>query len=375
MTATTTAAAALTKLKAARLNLMGRLIEREDEIDACLTALVAGEHVLFVGPPGTGKSMLCDAVADLCDGPRFSYLMTKFTDPGEIVGPINLNELKAGRYVRCTAGKLPEAEVAFLDEIFKSSSAILNTMLKILNERVYDAGNGPAAVPLRLCVGASNEWPSSENQQELGALFDRFVIRRVVHPIRGAAGRKALLWGAAPPAAPAAKLTTEELDAARAAAAALPWAADAVEAFEDILRELSREGIIPGDRRQVKAVKVCRAAAWLDGAAEVQKQHLGVLADVLWDAPEEQPKKTAEVVAKIANPTGLQVNGLLVEAEEVIGATNPRELAKVSAAAAKLAEIVKKLKEITGSERATKAATYVMGQVQAMRKAALEASM
>src|SRR3954451_25294438 len=130
------------KFAAARKALSAALIERDDEIDLALTALLAGEHLLLVGPPGCGKSLLLDSLLSWAGGARFAILFTKFATPEEVWGPVSLSALKADKYVRVTAGKLPEAEFAFLDEIFKASSAILNTLLKVLNERTFDAGDG-----------------------------------------------------------------------------------------------------------------------------------------------------------------------------------------------------------------------------------------
>src|SRR5437660_5657355 len=183
------------KFAATRKELSAALIERDEEVDLVLTALVANEHVLLVGPPGCAKSLLLDSVLSWTGGTKFSILLTKFSVPEEVCGPVSLSALKADRYVRVTAGKLPEADYAFVDELFKASSAILNTLLKILNERVYDAGDGVARkVPLKLCVGASNEWPSPDTGKELFALFDRFCLRKAVSPIRSQAGRQKLLW-------------------------------------------------------------------------------------------------------------------------------------------------------------------------------------
>src|SRR3954468_22455979 len=183
------------KFAAARKELSAALIERDDEVDLVLTALVAQEHVLLVGPPGCAKSLLLDSLMGWMRGRRFSALLNRFTTPEEVLGPISVAGLKCDVYRRVTAGKLPEADLAFLDEVFKASSAILNVLLKILNERTFEAGDGSAVkVPLKLCVGASNEWPSPETGKELAALFDRFCLRKSVRPVLTQAGRKRLLW-------------------------------------------------------------------------------------------------------------------------------------------------------------------------------------
>src|SRR3954469_5114390 len=126
------------KFATARRELSSALIEREDEVDLVLTALVANEHVLLVGPPGCGKSLLLDSVLSWTGGSKFSILLTKFTTPEEVMGPVSLSALKCDRYLRGTTGKLPQAEYCFLDEVFKASSAILNCLLKVLNERTFD---------------------------------------------------------------------------------------------------------------------------------------------------------------------------------------------------------------------------------------------
>src|SRR3954451_5507260 len=184
------------KFAATRKELSAALIERDEEVDLVLTALAAQEHVLLVGNPGTAKSLLLDSITSWMRGKRFSILFTKFTCPDECVGPVSIQALKEDKYRRVTTGKLPEADLFFADELFKASSAILNILLRILNERVFENGDGTfVKVPLKLCVAASNEWPQAqEGGKELAALFDRFVLRRAVRPILSAVGRKRLLW-------------------------------------------------------------------------------------------------------------------------------------------------------------------------------------
>lgn len=358
----------------ARRQLASVLVDRDEEIDLALTALLAREHLLLVGPPGCGKSLLLDSLLAWAGGKKFSSLLTRFSVPEELFGPVSLAGLKEDRFVRVTTAKLPEAEFVFLDEVFKGSSAILNTLLKILNERVFDRGDGVAqAVPLRLCVAASNEWPSPETAKELAALFDRFVIRKSVVPVRTLDGRKRLLWSPGSVATFAEQLAPSDLDAACARAAALPWSDEAREALETVLRELTKEGVQPGDRRQVKTIGVVRAFAFLHEAEEVLPEHLEVAAHCLWDDPAEQPDVVARVIARIANPPGMRVNQLLMEAEEILTDADPRDLAKAAAAAAKLGEVDQRLGELATESRAVKVRSYVRDQIRKLRLASLAA--
>jgi MoxR-like ATPase len=293
-----------------------------------------------------------------------------------VFGPVSLAGLKADRFVRVTTGKLPEAHGCFADELFRASSAILNTLLRLLNERVYDNGDGVLRpVPLKLFVGASNEWPHQfEGGKELNALLDRFALRKAVRPIVTAAGRQRLLWTRNHTPKLSTTITPAEIDQAHAAARQLSWSPEAQAALEQILYELAQEGVQPGDRRQFKAVGVAQAFAYLNGAIRVEPEHLEILQHVLWDAPEEQPAKVAQVVAKVANPAGMKVNQLLLEAEAVLAATDVRQLAQAATATAKLGKIDKQLAALGAHPRAARARAYVKDHVKRIKLASIEAS-
>jgi MoxR-like ATPase len=361
------------KFLTTRREMAASLIERDEEIDLALTALIAQEHLLLVGPPGAAKSLLLDSIMNWTSGRKFSILLTKFTVPEEVAGPISVRSLKDDHYRRVTTGRLPEAELAFVDEIWKASSAILNTLLKILNERTFENDGTVMNVPLKLCVAASNEWPSSESGKELQALLDRFLFRKAVRPILSMSGRQRLLWerNHAPKLSTA--ITPAEIDQAHADALNLSWTDEAKQALETILRELAKEGIQPGDRRQFKSVAAAQAFAYLNGSDRVEPEHLEVLAHVLWDDPQEQPGKAAQVIAKIANPTGMKINQLLLEVEQILAATDVRNLAQAATATAKLGEIDKQLGTLKGDGRLERARSYVREQVKKIKLASIEA--
>jgi MoxR-like ATPase len=356
-----------------RSDMNAALIERTAEIDLCLTALVARQHVLLVGPPGTAKSMLAESLVRWLAGQQFTILLTKFTTPEEVFGPISLAGLKADHYKRITTGRLPNADIAFVDEVFKASSAILNTMLTVLNEGLFDNDGSRQSCPLQLCVAASNEWPGANGDgKELGALFDRFVLRTTVRPIATDRGLNKLLWERHLDVCLSDVITPQEIEEARTEAEALPWTELARDAYMAIIREARQEGICPGDRRLRKSIATARAYAWLNGHAQVAPDDLEILAHVLWDDPTEQPAKLAQIVGRIANPEGMRVNSLLVEAQEVVSATNLRDLAETASACKKLDEILSQLRTLT-TTRATDAADYVKAEARRIRAAAMEA--
>ena len=360
------------KFDLTRRELNASLIERTEEIDLLLTSLIAGEHLLLVGPPGCGKSLLIDSLMKWTHGSKFSCLLNKFTFPEELFGPYSLSELKNDRFVRITTNRLPEAKYVFLDEIFKSSSSILNTLLKLLNERTFDRGDGVTLrVPLELCLAASNEWPEGDSKKELGALFDRFLLRKTVNPISSLAGRQKLLWANQPPEF-STSLSAHELIAARLDTQGLVWSKEAKQALESVLDELSRQGVKPSDRRIFKCVSVVQAYAWLNDGVEVLPEHLEVLQHTLWTDHAEEASKVRAVIMTIAAPISMKVNGLISEIEQILAGVNPKDLGATATAASKLSEIQKSLKAMKENPKALAVLAYVKDQITQLRLKSLD---
>ena len=169
----------ITKLLAA---LNEGLVEREDTMAVSLLCALAQQNVFLYGPPGTAKSLIARRLSKVFDTKNyFEYLMQRFSTPEEVFGPVSISKLKQDKYERLTEGYLPDADVAFLDEIWKASPAILNTLLTIINEKKFKNGSEIKDVPLKFLVVASNEIPSRD--QGLDALYDRFLVRAFVKPV------------------------------------------------------------------------------------------------------------------------------------------------------------------------------------------------
>ena len=241
------------------------LVGREPLAELIVLAAVAQEHLLVIGPPGTGKSAVVRRVARMLGGHYFEYLLGRFTEPSELFGTVDLQKLREGTVETDVTGMLPEADVAFLDEVFLGSTAILNTLLGVLNERRFRRGHTQLACPLRVCVGAANALPDDE---ALAAFADRFLLHAFIEPVADAQLESLLQGGwqsdfAATDDAHAlasldllsAQLRNVRLDAVRPALA-------------EAIRKLRAAGVRLSDRRIVKAQRLVAAAAVLAGRLE-----------------------------------------------------------------------------------------------------------
>lgn len=304
----------LEKLKKIRSDLKSRYFERDDVIDGAFCALLTGSHLLLIGPPGTAKSQLANEICRKISGARyFQWLLTKFTTPEELFGAVSLKGLENDEYRRVTSGKLPEAHIAFLDEVFKASSSILNTLLTIMNERIFYNGTEKVRIPLISLFGASNELPSEED--ELEALYDRFLLRYVVDYIKEDF-RFLKMLSTENGISEEGVITSEELDSCRKEAGRVKLPSNILKLISRIRKDLAKKGITPSDRRYKQSVSLLRSRAYLEGRGEVSEDDLRILEHVLWREP-GQKAEIQSVIHQSLHGWRDRLKELLIQAKEL----------------------------------------------------------
>ena len=284
-----------------------RYLDKNELVRLLLVTLVAGEHMLIVGPPGTAKSALVRHLARLIDARYFEYLLTRFSEPNEIFGPIDIKAFREGTYVRRVEAMLPDADIVFLDEIFKSNSAILNSLLSILNERRFFTGSASIRVPLSSLYGATNEVP---NDDALGAVFDRFLVRAssenldsfhfhglVERGLRGEIEALAEEGAVSDESATRPLVTLNDIRLLKSCLARqLQFPEDFLARYKGLVFQIRSEGVTLSDRRVVKLLKLFAASALVDGRPTVDDGDFFVLRHV-WNSVDQ-----IAIVDDIVNP-------------------------------------------------------------------------
>ncbi|WP_318518370.1 ATPase RavA domain-containing protein [Photobacterium leiognathi] len=303
--------------------------EREEVIKLCLLAALAGESVFLLGPPGIAKSLIAKRLIQAFDDSKFfDYLMTRFSTPEEVFGPLSIQELKDnGKYVRLTDGYLPTAQVVFLDEIWKAGPAILNTLLTVVNERTFKNGQDVLPVPMRLLITASNELPDEDSG--LDALYDRMLVRVFVNRIQEKQNFKAMLMGEGP--------TLQEIDPSLTIKDEeyINWQQhiDDVQLSEAIFEQIyqlksmvenkvnqgdvidSDNELYISDRRWKKSVRLLKASAFFNGRDEINPLDLLLLQDCLWHSPESR-NVICNIVDKFASDYAFNQKESALDANE-----------------------------------------------------------
>jgi MoxR-like ATPase len=289
-----------------------KYFERTSEIEAILTAIIARQHILLIGPAGTGKSAVSAEIKNIVTGSNyFQWLLTRFSTPEELFGVLSLKELEMGVYKRNTSGKLPEAQFAFLDEIFKANSAILNSLLTLINERIFYNNGAPFKSPLMSIIGSSNEYP--EEGEGLEAVFDRFLLRFEVEYIKDESNFIQMLKGGQNQVELPA-LTMDELLEYQFLADMTFIPDDVYRVLADIRKHLQDEGIRPSDRRFKQSLSLLKAKAFIEGRKEVHSSDIMILKSALWETV-NQKQVTEQIVTENAQD---KVSLLLQQREKEI---------------------------------------------------------
>ena len=294
------------KLKAIREELKQEIVEREDIIDAISLALITGHHLVMIGPPGIAKSLLARSICKrIVGGKYFEWLLNKTSDPSEILGPFSIKGLESDDFIRITSGKLPEAHIAFLDELYKSNPPTLNMLLPILNEKIFHNGTRTVRVPLISMFGASNELPEDDS---LNALHDRMLFRFMVNNVHDASNRMLMYNGFLERRNPKTSkkqittITIEELQDINHAAKFVVIPKNVLNQYDQLLMTLETSNqIVVTDRRKNEGLAVLQASAILEGRDVATVDDFRYLTSVWWQRPEDI-KVVYEAIMKVVNP-------------------------------------------------------------------------
>ena len=303
------------KLLKLEMELNGCFMEREEIVRGLLVTAVARGNMLILGAPGAAKTAIAETLSRQLGGNFFSRLLTKVSAPEELFGPLSLKSLENDQYKRVTKGKLPEADVAVIDEVFKCNSAVLNTLLPIMNERVYfDDSSTAKSIPLQVLVGLSNELPDGGMHGELAALWDRFDLKYTVDYVKDERNFAAMLKLSS--GKPSTAISLQELQSAQQQAEQVNIADDTINALVRLWKELKSQGFIISDRRFRNCLRFLKAHSWLEGRNVVADDDIAILSNMLWTDP-EQIKQSKKIVMGFANPLTVKANEIFDGAFEL----------------------------------------------------------
>ena len=355
------------KLQLIAMELKELAIEREEEVDMALIAILSGSHMVMLGPPGVAKSMLIRNICGRIEGGRyFEYLLSKYTtDKDLFVAQTNIVEQstelgKSIEFIPDVSGMLPGAHIAFLDETFKANSATLNALLTLINERKFHVQGQAIACPLISLFGASNELPDED--EGLGALYDRFSIRMISQRVKdrrnriemrqkSRARRQRTATGNLQPTT----ITLAELAELQKQVLQVQVSSSIDEQLEELIETLLAEGIIISDRRDVRVDPMLQAKALLENRQVVNVTDLSILRHCFWTDPKEI-KTVERIILSVSNPMENEAIELMDQAEEIranaLKASGDQAGAAGAEANAKLKKIVSAMSQLIESAKA-----------------------
>jgi len=347
----TIAIGGVAKLQAIESEINTKFVERDSVIKDLIRAILVGQHMLLLGPPGTAKSAMAREICSRIEmGIFFEWLLNRTSDPAEILGPYSIKSMEQDKFLRKMKGKLPEAHIAFLDEIYKSNEPTLNILLPLLNERLVFNDGKAIKVPLISVIAASNEEPEDDS---LRALHDRLVFRTVVDYVKEPSNRSRMHqnfvaeMNGSMVNAKRTTITILELEAIRIASRRMPVNTSVYKSFAKLLNTLDKIGIVVSDRRQNECYRIMQGNALYCGRTQVVLDDFNALKSVLWEQKKDIPLVSAEI-DKLVNPYDDEINNNYKKGVEVInkirGITDPNDRCGASIEAkGRLEDLIKKM--------------------------------
>jgi MoxR-like ATPase len=311
---TKSATEAIEKLQKIEKELNNIFVERSPVIHGLILSALAKTNILLLGPPGTAKSDLVNRWNQhIANSKFFGWLVTRFSTPEELFGSFSLKGLKNDEYYRVTTARLPEANTAFIDEIFKSSSGMLNSLLPIMNERIFYNNGKPIKIPLITLAGASNEVPEKEDR--LDAIYDRFLLKYNVSLIREDSNFLKMLEMLN--TEPQTTITLEQIIAIQELADKVTLSEEVLEYVLRARKELHNQGVMISDRAFKLILRIVKAEVILSGRMEARIEDLEILQHTCWQDP-NQIRKVQTLILDVISPEKSKIQKLFNDSSDIV---------------------------------------------------------
>lgn len=358
------ALSAVGKINAIKSELLAIFLERDEVIEDLMRALVSGQHILMLGPPGTGKSNLADELTSRIESARiFKWLFNKTDDPSAVIGPISIKNLDRDKFIRKLDDKIADSEIAFADEIFKSNGPTLNSMLPILNERIVYNDGKAVKVPLKMMIAASNEVP--DDDEGLEALYDRILFKHWVDYIKDPGNREKMMTMYNNKKNPfknntnttKTSITLEEIDVLQYFKNAIDIPKNVMTAFGKLLNTLDKQGIKYSDRKINWCWDVMKSTALIAGRTAVDHEDIQAVTYILWEDKRDIDFIRQET-NKLINPHKQKIQQYYAESNELINHVKELEPHDRKRAAEEILEVKTKVEIILSKmDKVIKSAT------------------